>query len=229
MAVLPTKTNLIGTPTTAVYKSALGALYDVVAEEQTLNIAHRANKENPHNVTATQVGAIASTLYSATPAANKLYPLNSSGKYPATLISSVPAGELVSTTIQDAVNELDTKKASITQAKTLFDKAHSFAAAGYQRFENGWIIQWGTTTSGGRTVFPLQFPTAVLIMNIDYSVNVESSGLPSGPKAGYVVKNNLSVTGCDVKFRWPAYTHDNGTGDWREVWCPPATYIAIGY
>lgn len=60
MATLPTKSDLNGNPTAGTFKAAIGQLFDCVSDNNsgtTNSSAHIARTDNPHNVTAAQVGA----------------------------------------------------------------------------------------------------------------------------------------------------------------------------
>ena len=109
------------------------------------------------------------------------------------------------------------------------DHAKSLAESGYQKLPSGLIIQWGKTNTTGTTTFPIAFPNACLSLIVDYGANCESGIGGNGNKAGYISKKSVTNTGAEIKFRWPAYTHDNSTGQWQEAYAQSAGYIAIGH
>ncbi|MBP2639328.1 MAG: hypothetical protein H6Q66_279 [Firmicutes bacterium] len=145
--------------------------------------------------------------------ANKILKLNATAKLPADITGNAATATILALTRKIAGanfngdSDIDISYANLTNKPTIppnYDLGHLLASNGYQKFENGLVIQWGTVFGINDTntavTFPVPFSTAVLCalasLNFAFSTgNDAGCGTNAWTTTGMNVRNGSSVNG----------------------------------
>ena len=89
-----------------------------------------------------------------------------------------------------------------TVPTTAYDAAHSFAKNGYERFSNGFMMQWGVITATGygfaSVTFPIAFPNACfIVLN-----TINNTSHASDIRGVYNITNIGAMIGYEEGARW---------------------------
>jgi len=132
-------------------------------------------------------------------------------------IDTIETAVQVSGTDATIVNNLTVSgsSATVNSYNVLTDIANSFAANGYQKLSNGFLIQWGSISvsgdAAGAVTWPVAFPNTCLQAVVSHGTSADISDGNSTSVRIY----NLTTTGSSINNDSPSTT--------------TARYIAIGH